>query len=109
VAVIRRHCQCHGGLLGDQHRRACIPAQVLEALGCSIDVSADAFPYLGCREGDVAGVPARLMRVGFVGELGYELHVPSLFAAALWDSRFRSRRAMAHQALWCRGATPSCV
>jgi sarcosine oxidase subunit alpha len=59
---------------------------VLEALGCSIDVNADAFPYLGCREGDVAGVPARLMRVGFVGELGYELHVPSLFAAALWDA-----------------------
>jgi sarcosine oxidase subunit alpha len=59
---------------------------VLEALGCSIDASADAFPYLGCREGDVAGVPARLMRVGFVGELGYELHVPSLFAAALWDA-----------------------
>jgi len=26
------------------------------------------------------------MRVGFVGELGYELHVPSLFAAALWDA-----------------------
>ena len=59
---------------------------VLEALGCSIDLSADAFPYLGCREGDVAGIPARLMRVGFVGELGYELHVPSLFAAALWDA-----------------------
>jgi len=59
---------------------------VLEALDCSIDLSADAFPYLGCREGDVAGIPARLMRVGFVGELGYELHVPSLFAAALWDA-----------------------
>jgi sarcosine oxidase subunit alpha len=59
---------------------------VLEALGCSVDVSADAFPYLGCREGDVAGIPTRLMRVGFVGELGYELHVPSLFAAALWDA-----------------------
>ena len=34
----------------------------------------------------MAGYPARLMRVGFVGELGYELHVPSLFAAALWDA-----------------------
>jgi sarcosine oxidase subunit alpha len=34
----------------------------------------------------VAGIPARLMRVGFVGELGYELHVPSLFAAGLWDA-----------------------
>ena len=37
--------------------------------------------------------PARLMRVGFVGELGYELHVPSLFAAALWDSVIEGRRA----------------
>ena len=39
------------------------------------DVSEVAFPYLAVREGAVAGVPARLMRVGFVGELGYEIHV----------------------------------
>ena len=59
---------------------------VLEAAGCDLDLSAAGFPYLACREGQVAGLPVRLLRVGFVGELGFELHVPSLMAAALWDS-----------------------
>lgn len=42
------------------------------------------FPYLGVREGRVAGVAARLLRVGFVGELGYEIHVPAGAAAPVW-------------------------
>ncbi len=51
-----------------------------------LDLSADAFPYLAVREGEVAGLPARLMRVGFVGELGYEIHVPADGACFLWDA-----------------------
>lgn len=50
------------------------------------DLSATAFPYLALRVATVAGIPARLMRVGFVGELGYEIHVPAQLAASLWDS-----------------------
>ena len=50
-----------------------------------LDLSAEAFPYLGVREGEVADMPARVMRVGFVGELGYEIHVPADGACALWD------------------------
>src|SRR4029077_10387653 len=38
-----------------------------------IDLRDEAFPYLGVRSGRVAGAAARLMRVGFVGELGYEI------------------------------------
>ena len=30
-----------------------------------------------CRDGHVAGIPARLARVSFSGELAYELHVPA--------------------------------
>jgi sarcosine oxidase subunit alpha len=45
-----------------------------------------AFPYLGFREGTVAGAPARLLRVGFVGELGYEIHVPSHHGRHVWDA-----------------------
>lgn len=44
------------------------------------------FPYLAVREGTVAGVPARLLRVGFVGEWGVEIHVPGGHAAAVWDA-----------------------
>ena len=59
---------------------------VLEPLVEGVDVSREAFPYLGVRDGKVAGIPARLMRVGFVGELGYEVHVPAAAGEALWDA-----------------------
>ncbi len=52
---------------------------------CADDLSSAAFPYLGLREFEIAGIPARVMRVGFVGEWGYEIHVPALRAPALWD------------------------
>jgi sarcosine oxidase subunit alpha len=57
--------------------------EVLQSL-CDIDLGEAAFPYLGVREARVAGVPARLMRVGFVGELGYEIHVAAGSACAVW-------------------------
>jgi len=40
-----------------------------------IDLSPEVFPYLAAREGMVCGKPALLIRVGFVGELGYEIHM----------------------------------
>ena len=58
--------------------------EVLQLLA-DFDVSDTAFPYLGAREGNVGGIAARLMRVGFVGELGYEIHVPAEYGASLWD------------------------
>ncbi|MEX0717786.1 MAG: 2Fe-2S iron-sulfur cluster-binding protein [Planctomycetaceae bacterium] len=50
------------------------------------DLSPEAFPYLGVREGTVAGAPAILLRVGFVGELGYEVHVPASYGLHVWQS-----------------------
>lgn len=60
--------------------------QVLRKVCHDVDLSAEAFPYLGVRLGTVLGIPARLMRVGFVGELGYEIHVPARYAEYLWDA-----------------------
>jgi sarcosine oxidase subunit alpha len=54
----------------------------------TLDLGDDRFPYLGVRTGLVAGVDARVMRVGFVGEMGYELHVAASDAAALWQALF---------------------
>ncbi len=51
-----------------------------------VDLSAEAFPYMGVRTGNVAGIPARLLRVGFVGELGFEIHLPADHGEALWDA-----------------------
>lgn len=56
----------------------------------NIDLSSTAFPYLGVREAQVAGISAVLMRVGFVGEWGYEIHVAAEFAAALWDALLKA-------------------
>jgi sarcosine oxidase subunit alpha len=50
-----------------------------------IDVD-ETFPYLAVRTGHVAGVAARLMRVGFVGELGYEIHVAAGRAPDVWQA-----------------------
>jgi sarcosine oxidase subunit alpha len=59
---------------------------VLQGLDGDIDFAREAFPYLAGRAGHVAGVPVRVMRIGFTGELSYELHCPSSFAPALWDA-----------------------
>ncbi len=59
---------------------------VLETLCDDVDLSLEGFPYMGVREGHVAGIPALFLRVGFVGELGYELHVPQSQGEALWDA-----------------------
>ena len=50
------------------------------------DLAADAFRYLDAHEIDVAGVPCLALRIGFVGELGYELHFPSPAGEHLWDA-----------------------
>ncbi|HYP70650.1 MAG TPA: glycine cleavage T C-terminal barrel domain-containing protein, partial [Variovorax sp.] len=60
--------------------------QVLAKVCEGVELSAAAFPYLGVRLGKVAGISARILRVGFVGELGYEIHVPARHAERLWDA-----------------------
>jgi len=61
-----------------------------EALGRLVedadDVAADEFRYLDAKELVVAGVPTLALRIGFVGELGYELHFPSPAGEHLWDA-----------------------
>ncbi|MFQ5614186.1 MAG: FAD-dependent oxidoreductase [Anaerolineae bacterium] len=51
-----------------------------------IDLSNEAFPYMAARRGVVAGVPVIALRIGFTGELGYELHVPAGYALYLWET-----------------------
>jgi sarcosine oxidase subunit alpha len=51
-----------------------------------LDVSGDAFPYLDGQRGGVAGVRGLILRIGFVGELGYEIHFPSAYGEHVWDA-----------------------
>ncbi len=59
-----------------------------DALGglTDADVSNDAFRYLDAKELRVADVPCLALRIGFVGELGYELHCAASVAEHLWDA-----------------------
>ncbi|MGO9933019.1 MAG: sarcosine oxidase subunit alpha family protein [Steroidobacteraceae bacterium] len=49
------------------------------------DFSDAALPHMGCREGEVDGVPLRTVRLSFSGELAYELYVPAGYGIALWE------------------------
>ncbi|HEU0007481.1 MAG TPA: glycine cleavage T C-terminal barrel domain-containing protein, partial [Terriglobia bacterium] len=64
---------------------------VLESL-TRVDLAPETFPYLGVREGEIAGVIARMLRVGFVGEWGYEIHVPANSAVWVWDRLIEAGR-----------------
>jgi sarcosine oxidase subunit alpha len=59
-----------------------------EVLGrlTTLELAHAAFPYLAARQGEVAGVPCRLLRIGFVGELGYEIHCASSHGWHLWEA-----------------------
>ncbi len=51
-----------------------------------IDLSTEGFRYMRSANGDVAGVPSILLRIGFVGETGWEVHFPSEYAEYMWDT-----------------------
>jgi sarcosine oxidase, subunit alpha len=58
----------------------------------AIDLDTKAFPYMACRQAEVGGVPATLMRIGFVGETGWEIHFPAEFGADLWRALLEAGR-----------------
>jgi sarcosine oxidase subunit alpha len=51
-----------------------------------IDLSPTAFRYMRSARGMVAGVPTILLRIGFVGETGWELHFPAEYGEYVWDA-----------------------
>ena len=56
------------------------------------DLSSDVMPYLAASECQIAGVSAIVLRIGFVGELGYEIHVPSQFGLHVWEAILEAGR-----------------
>jgi methylglutamate dehydrogenase subunit C len=49
------------------------------------DLSDTRLPYMGCLEIEVDGVPLRLIRLSFSGELAFEVYVPADYGVALWE------------------------
>jgi glycine cleavage system aminomethyltransferase T/glycine/D-amino acid oxidase-like deaminating enzyme len=52
----------------------------------SDDVSHEGFPFARCRTIEVGPVRALASRISYVGDLGWELHVPLEQGARLWDA-----------------------
>jgi sarcosine oxidase subunit alpha len=50
-----------------------------------LDCSPEGFVYLDGKQAEVAGVPCLILRIGFVGELGYEIHFPAAHGEHVWD------------------------
>jgi sarcosine oxidase subunit alpha len=59
---------------------------VLSELGTDLDLGPEAFPFMTFRDGTVAGVPARVARVSFTGELSYEVMVDARRGLELWEA-----------------------
>ena len=59
-----------------------------ETLGklTDVDLSEQSFRYMRSAQGTVAGVPAIFLRIGFVGETGWEIHVPAEYGQYIWES-----------------------
>jgi sarcosine oxidase subunit alpha len=57
---------------------------VLQRLAIDVDLSAASFPHMAIREGTIEGVPGRILRVSFSGELQYEVQVPSAYGDSFW-------------------------
>jgi sarcosine oxidase subunit alpha len=68
------------GVVGPQSRA------VIQKLCQDVDLSNQAFPFMSWREGTVAGVKARIMRISFSGEMSFEVNVPSNTGAFVWKA-----------------------
>jgi sarcosine oxidase subunit alpha len=64
--------------------------KVLEPLVEGLDLSDEAFPHMAMADCTVAGIPARLFRVSFTGELGFEVNVPARHGLALWQALWKA-------------------
>ncbi|MFH9585949.1 sarcosine oxidase subunit alpha family protein [Streptomyces luteogriseus] len=60
--------------------------EVVARLAPGVDLSAEAFPFMAFRETTLAcGVPARICRISFSGELAYEINVSGWYGTAVWE------------------------
>jgi sarcosine oxidase subunit alpha len=51
-----------------------------------VDCSSEAFAYLDGKQAEVAGAASLILRIGFVGEVGYEIHFPAAQGEHVWDT-----------------------
>ena len=60
-------------------------ARAILARASDLDCSNEAFKYMDAKRADVGGVACLLLRIGFVGEVGYEIHCAAAHGRHVWD------------------------
>ncbi|MGI8692935.1 MAG: glycine cleavage T C-terminal barrel domain-containing protein, partial [Geodermatophilaceae bacterium] len=61
--------------------------QLMQRVVEGVDLSTEAFGYMKVRQGRIAGVDDCVMwRIGFTGELSYEMHVPASYGLHVWEA-----------------------
>ena len=60
--------------------------KVLQKVCSGVDFSSESFPFMSYKEGTVAGVPARIMRISFSGELAYEINIDANYGRHVWEA-----------------------
>ena len=66
--------------------------ELLQRLPGTIDLSQEALPFMQWAEGELAGIPARVYRISFSGELSYEIAVPANRGLELWKTLHEAGR-----------------
>jgi sarcosine oxidase subunit alpha len=67
---------------------------LLRRAGTDIDLDPTAFPFMSFRHGQVAGIPARVFRVTYTGELSFEVNTAARYGLALWEALMAAGREM---------------
>lgn len=60
-------------------------AKLLQPFVKDLALTEENFPHMSCRECEIAGMPARLFRISFTGEIGFEVNVPAPQGRKLWE------------------------
>ncbi|WP_283196177.1 sarcosine oxidase subunit alpha [Rhizobium sp. AN80A] len=60
--------------------------EIIAPLVDGVDISNEAFPHMSVAECTVMGVPARLFRVSFTGETGFEINVPADYGQSVLEA-----------------------
>ncbi|HBF30952.1 sarcosine oxidase subunit alpha [Rhizobium sp.] len=74
-----------------QGPKAC---EIIEPFVEGIDISNEAFPHMSVAEGKFCGVPTRLFRVSFTGEVGFEINVPADYGASVFEAVWKRAESM---------------
>jgi sarcosine oxidase, subunit alpha len=74
------------GVVGP-HSRA-----VLAELTTGVDLDPSAFEFMSVQTGRVAGVPARVFRISFTGELSFEVSVNANYGRHVWEAIWQAGR-----------------